>query len=64
MANVLYKIRKALDTIDDATFGVFSPIFAPFKILEYAYRRDVQRSARYETDEYGNIVFKKGRDYK
>lgn len=64
MGNVLYIVRKALDVIDDMTFGVFSPLFVPAKVVGYLYSRDVRNAAKYETDENGNIVFKRGRDYK
>ena len=64
MGKVLHTIRVVGDVIDGMMFGGFAPVRVPLDVIDNYVRMDRPKLKKFETDENGNIVFKKGKDYK
>jgi len=64
MGKVLHAIRLVGDVIDTVALGGFGPIRVPIDIIDDYTRIDKTKLMKHMTDDKGNIVFEKGKDYK
>lgn len=65
MGKVLHAIRLVGDVIDTVALGGFAPIRVPLDIVdEYTRMGRPELIRKHKTDEKGNIVFEKDKDYK
>lgn len=63
MGKVLHAIRLVGDVIDTVALGGFGPIRVPIDIIDDYTRIDKTKLMKHMTDEKGNIVFEKDKDY-
>lgn len=63
MGKVLHAIRLVGDVIDMVALGGFGPIRVPIDIIDDYTRIDKTKLMKHMTDEKGNIVFEKDKDY-
>ena len=63
MGKVLHAIRLVGDAIDNMALGGLAPIRVPLDLIDNYTRTDKPKLKKHKTDEKGNIVFEKGKDY-